>query len=287
MKFVCWLLAFLIGAANASPPYHILVTNDDGIGSPGIAALAAALGELGDVVVVAPKSDQSGMARASTVFQTGVPGVVPLLRDGRLFGYAVDGTPTDCVLVGMRWLRPDRKFDIVVSGINFGANLGTTTLYSGTVGAAVEAALAGIPAVAVSQDHRRKDYTRSATIATRIVERVLRQGLAPNTLLNVNIPAGNLRGVKVAPTGSSDLALDRFEPIGRAADGSTGLKLKLKRATQWQADTDTAYYMDGWVTVTPLQADLTARSDIGVIQSWALELPPPDATPANSPLAPR
>jgi len=279
MKVLCWALALFcfVGSAVAAPakerPYRILVTNDDGIAAPGIAALATALREIGEVVVVAPKTDQSGKAHSTSIFMTGVPSVAPVTHDGGVFGHAVDGTPADCVLLAIYWLQADRKFDVVVSGVNYGANLGTSSLYSGTVGATVEASLAGVPAIAVSQDHRLSDFTRSATIAAGIVERVLQDGLAPYTFLNVNIPGGELKGVKVAPMGNSNQTLDRFEPMGSATDGSTGLKLKLKRETTFMPETDTAFYMDGYVTITPLQADWTAHQDIKVLKKWPLELP--------------
>lgn len=286
MKALCWALALFwsIGSVVAAPanerPYRILVTNDDGIEAPGIAALATALKALGEVVVVAPKTDQSGRAH-STSIATGIASVAPFMRDGVQFGLAVDGTPADCVLVAIYWLHGGGKFDVVVSGINYGANLGAASLYSGTVGAALEGSLAGVPAIAFSQDHKRKDYTRSATIAAGIVERVLQQGLPQYTFLNVNIPGGELKGVKVAPMGYSNQALDRFEPIGGASDGSTGLKIKLKRETQQISETDTPFYMDGYVTITPLQADWTAHQDIKVLKKWPpLELPAEPEAPA-------
>lgn len=279
------VLALIAGSAAAGPtrerPYRILVTNDDGIEAPGIAALAGALRRLGDVVVVAPKTDQSGKAHATSLFTAGVPSVAPFMRDGGVFGYAVDGTPADCVLVAMHWLPSDRKFDIVVAGINYGANLGTASLYSGTVGATLEASLAAVPAIAFSQDHHRKDFTRSATIAAAIVERALNNGLAPYTFLNVNIPGGDLKGVRIAAMGSSNQSMDAIVATGSAADGTTGLKMKLKRESQVMVDTDTAYYLDGYVTVTPLQVDWTAHQDIRVLKQWALQLPADATAPAG------
>ena len=280
------LLLLFAGSAAAEPtrdrPYRILVTNDDGIEAPGIAALAGALRRLGDVVIVAPKSNQSGKAHATSLFAAGVPGVAPFMRDGSVFGYAVDGTPADCVLVAMYWPPSDRKFDIVVAGINYGANFGAASLYSGTVGAALEASLAAVPAIAFSQDHHRKDFTRSATIAAAIVEHVLHSGLAPYTFLNVNIPDGDLKGVRIAPMGNTNLSMDAVVPTGSAADGTTGLKMTLKRDdSQVIVDTDTAYYLDGYVTVTPLQVDWTSYQDIRVLKQWALQLPAEATAPAG------
>jgi 5'-nucleotidase len=281
MRTLHWallLLAGFVGAAAAEPatdrPYRILVTNDDGIDAPGLAALVTALKPLGEVIVVAPKGDQSGRAH-STSIATGIASVVPLTRDGTVFGHAVDGTPADTVLLALYWLHPDKKFDIVVSGINYGANLGAASLYSGTVGAALEGALAGLRAIAVSQDHKRADYSRSATIAAALVERVLREPPTPYTFLNVNIPGGELKGVKVAPMGNSNQGLERFEPAGTASDGSTGLKIRLKRETVQLPETDTAFYLDGYVTITPLQADWTAYESLRALKTWAPALPLP------------
>jgi 5'-nucleotidase len=270
-------LVLLLAACAAAPPapekhYRILVTNDDGIDAPGIVALAAAMKPLGEVVVVAPKTDQSGKAH-STSIGTGVASIVPVDRDGARFGYAVEGTPTDCVLVALYWLSRDAKFDLVVSGINRGANVGVGSLYSGTVGAALEGAIAKIPSIAFSQDTQRKEYAVSAQVAASVVARALKEGMAPYTFLNVNIPAGELKGVKVAPMGDGFYTLDRFDPI----EGTTGVKPVLKRATQFLPDRDTALYADGYVTIAPLQVDWTARDSVKPIERWLLELP--KATP--------
>ncbi len=274
----CTLLAFALAACalQPAPPqartYRILITNDDGIEHEGITALAAALGQLGEVVVVAPKTDQSGKSHSISILN-GVASVMPVMRDGVRFGYAVDGTPADCVLLALYWPPIAGKFDVVVSGINYGTNVGVASLYSGTVGATVEGALADIPSVAFSQDARLKEYGRSAAIAAKIVERVLKEGVPSRSFLNVNIPAGELKGFRVAPMGDSFYVLDRFETFGAASDGSTGVKLKLKRGTEFLPERDTDLYADGYVTLTPLQADWTARDFIESLQKWSLELP--------------
>jgi 5'-nucleotidase len=263
------LLAACAAAPSAPEPpkhYRILVTNDDGIEAPGIAALAEAMKPFGDVVVVAPKTDQSGKSHSVTILGS-LPKPVPVAHGGVPFGTAIDGTPADCVLAAIYWLSPDQKFDLVVSGINRGSNVGVGSLYSGTVGAALEGALAKIPAIAFSQDSARKEYTVSAQIAATIVERALHEGLAPYTFLNVNIPAGEPKGVKVAPMGDALYLLDRFDTSGDV------VKPVLKRATEFLPDRDTAFYADGYVTIAPLQADWTARDSVKPIGRWQIELP--------------
>jgi 5'-nucleotidase len=266
------LLALVCTVTWGAPLPRILVTNDDGIGSQGIAALVAALKPLGEVVVVAPASDQSGASHSISVLK-GVSGMSMVTRDGTSFGQAVNGTPADCVLTAIHWLHRERPFDLVVSGINHGTNVGAASLYSGTVGATVEAALSNIPAIAYSQDARRKEYEVSARIAAMLAARVLKEGLAPHSMLNVNVPAGEIKGIRVAPMGDSMYVVDRFEPDGEANDGSTGLTLKIKRGADFLPDSDTTYYAEGYVTVAPLQVDWTARESLERIRRWSLALP--------------
>lgn len=273
------LLSLTITACSSSPTtpsaperYRILVTNDDGIDAPGIKVLVAALEPLGEVVVVAPTKQQSGMSHAVSII-AGIQSVRLVEHDGVPFGHAVDGTPADSVLVGLYWLSDDQGFDIVVSGINYGTNVGTSSLYSGTVGAALEGALRGVPAVAISQDHRRTEYTVSAAIAAQIVERVLEEGLTPGTFLNVNVPEGELRGIRVARMDPKTTVVEGMEPMGSATDGSTGLRIKVKKQEQYPPDSDAALFLSGYVTVTPLQADWTAKGSIKPLQSWKLQLP--------------
>ncbi|HZP12382.1 MAG TPA: 5'/3'-nucleotidase SurE, partial [Nevskiaceae bacterium] len=236
------------------------------IDAPGIAALAEAMKPLGEVIVVAPKTDQSGKSHSTTILGS-LPKPIPVEHDGKPFGTAIDGTPADCVLAAVYWLSPDQKFDLVVSGINRGTNVGVGSLYSGTVGAAVEGALAKIPAIAFSQDSGRKEYAVSAQIAAKIVERAMKEGLAPYTLLNVNIPPGNPKGVKVASMGDSLYLLDHFETRGDV------VKPILKRATELLPDRDTAFYAEGYVTIAPLTIDWTSRESLKPIERWELELP--------------
>ncbi len=267
------MLAILVAACAAEPSapqppkhYRILVTNDDGIDAPGLAALAEAMKALGEVVVVAPKTDQSGKSHSVTILAS-MQKPIPVAHDGQPFGTAIDGTPADCVLAAVYWLSPDQKFDLVVSGINRGTNVGVGSLYSGTVGAAVEGALAKIPAIAFSQDSKRQEYATSAKIAAAITAQVLEHGIEPYTFLNVNIPAGDPKGIKVAPMGDALYLLDRFDTTGDV------VKPILKRATQFLPDRDTAFYAGGYVTIAPLTIDWTARDSLKTIERWPLALP--------------
>ena len=172
----------------------ILVTNDDGVRSEGIHALAQALKHLGEVTVVGPQTEASAIGHALTLRR---PLRMELLGDGV---YEVDGTPTDCVNIAITQLyKPKGAMpDLVVSGINKGYNLGDDVTYSGTVAGALEAALLGIPGIAVSQERTLNpyDFTQAASAAARVAALVLPTGLAPRTFLNVNVPSGQPKGMR-------------------------------------------------------------------------------------------
>lgn len=237
---------------------HILVTNDDGIMAPGIAALAHALRPLGDVEVVAPESTQSGAAHAITF-------MAPLICErismaGEFFGWSVDGSPADCVKLGVQELCTKRP-DLVVSGINAGSNRGVDVIYSGTVAGAVEAAFIGIPSLAISLEASGGfDFDRAGVHARDVVARALEVGIDRGTVLNVNIPRldrGSPRGVKVVrqSTASWTDGYDRREdPRGRPyfwlTDGG-------ERGDEPAVETDLSELRAGYVTITPLQHDLT------------------------------
>ncbi len=237
---------------------HILVTNDDGILAPGIKALAEALRPLGEVEVVAPDTGQSGAGHAVTF-------LTPLICErislrGEFFGWSVAGSPADCVKLGVRELCR-RRPDLVVSGINAGANRGVDVIYSGTVAAAVEAAFIGIPSLAISLASRGGfDFERAGQWARRIVGRALELGIAPGTVLNVNLPPldrGEPQGVRVVRQSTApwtDVYDRREDPRGRSyfwlADSG-------ERDASREPDTDLGALRAGFVTITPLQYDLT------------------------------
>lgn len=249
---------------------RILVTNDDGILAPGIAALAEALRPLAHIDVVAPESGQSGAAHAITF-------MAPLISErisigGRFFGWSVDGSPADCVKLGVSELCEARP-DLIVSGINAGANRGVDVIYSGTVAAAVEAAFIGIPSLAISLEAGGGfDFARAGEHARAIVERAVELGVSPGMVLNVNIPRldrGGPRGVRVVAQSTApwtDTYDRRTDPRGRTYFWLTD---QGGRAPEEDPDTDLVALRAGFVTVTPLQYDLTQYAQLKHLrQAW-------------------
>ena len=230
---------------------RILLTNDDGIGAPGLVALESAFADAGEVYVAAPSTEQSATSRAITLRQ-------PLrFHEQGTRRWAVDGTPADTVMIALNRIL-DFRPDIVVSGINNGPNLGENIFYSGTVAAAAEAAKYGIPAVAVSVDARSGvDFAGSAEFAVKLVRRILHDGLPPGVALNVNIPYPEPRGVAITRQSQKiarSLVVESHDPRGRPyywmhddppfADAEPG--------------SDYAAVRDGMISVTPLRFDPTA-----------------------------
>jgi 5'-nucleotidase len=236
---------------------RILLVNDDGIRAPGLAALHQAVRDLGEVTVVAPDSPQSAAARSITL---DVPVVCEEVRiAGSFSGIAVSGRPADCVKLAVRELM-DARPELVLAGINAGANVGVNVFYSGTVAAAAEGALFGIPSVAFSlDDPREKDYPRAGRLARWVLEGLLSGGLDAGELVNVNIPAlrrGEPRGVKVVAQGTAAIA----ETYRRGRDEGGRLVFKLVEYYEHSpqdGETDVTVLSDGHITVTPLHSDLT------------------------------
>jgi 5'-nucleotidase len=260
----------------------ILVTNDDGIGVPGLTALARALSEVGRVVVVAPDRDQSAVSHALTLTH-------PLrVKRHAEDVYSVDGTPTDCVNLGVFNIL-SKKVDLVVSGINRGFNLGDDVTYSGTVAAAFEGRLLGYPAIAVSRSvlpphapresawpHELEEtYEPAAAFATVLARTVLEKGIPDDTLLNVNVPLPPLRSVRVTRLGRrvyTEGVIERLDPSGRQYYWIGGAP------PEWTHDprSDHAAVSDGCVSVTPLHLDLTHDRVMEELSGWRLGLPGAD-----------
>jgi len=231
----------------------ILITNHDVIRAPGLAALAESLAELGRVVIVAPENDSSAAGHSLTLRR-------PLrVRERGKDTFSVDGTPTDCVTVGVHRLLPARP-DLVVSGINPGPNLGDDINYSGTVSAAVEATMLGIAAFAISlADYDATDFSVAARFSRILAVRILADGIPPDTLLNVNCPAGS----------AAEIQGIRFSRQGRRAyEGAiTAIADPWGRRHYWigggtpvdngGADADTAAIAAGFISITPLRLDRT------------------------------
>jgi 5'-nucleotidase len=240
---------------------RILVTNDDGHFSPGIHALAAALRGVGEVVIVAPQTEASAVGHALTLRR---PLRVEHVSDGV---YAVDGTPTDCVNVAIDQIL-QHKPDLIVSGINKGYNIGDDVTYSGTVAGALEAALLGFQAIAVSQEYSpgAMDFSVSAEFAARIAKKVLEHPLPIRTFLNINVPLGQIAGVRTTVQARRNHITNvarRDDPRGRAY-------FWIEEASDdWEHDeeSDQRAVSEGFISVTPLQPDLTDHDALAVTQS--------------------
>lgn len=244
----------------------ILLTNDDGILAPGIAAMRRVLGALGEVHVVAPESGQSASAHAITVQK---PIAVSRIHVHNEFhGHSVDGRPADCVKLGIQELVG--KPDMVVSGINDGANVSINVLYSGTVAAAADGAFLGIPSFAVSMAHGEElDFDRAARIAVVLIQAFMDRGMIGGQLININIPrleGGNPKGVRVAAQGvqtMDDKYVSFQGPAGRMyywLDGEFG---EIR-----DQDSDLKALSDGYVVITPLQFNMTDRERLTEVAKW-------------------
>lgn len=249
----------------------ILVCNDDGIDAPGIRALAAAMDALGEVWVVAPVSEQSAVGHAITVRDPVRARPWPFeVPSGKAEAYAVTGTPADCVKLALNQLLP-RPPALVVSGINRGPNTAVNVIYSGTVSAATEASILGIDAVAVSLcSWEGGDYEPAAHFAGRIAERVLRDGLPPGILLNVNVPAlpaeeiGGILATRQARSRWEESFSARTDPFDQPYYWLSGRFVNLDEGD----NTDLAAVENGYVSVTPIQHDLTAHQHLETLQHW-------------------
>jgi 5'-nucleotidase len=238
----------------------ILLTNDDGIHAEGLRYLKTAVHGLGDVFVVAPESEQSAIGHAITLYEP--IRVREIARDGGFYGYGVGGTPADAVKLAIHSLLPQPP-DLVISGINDGANLGINVLYSGTVSAATEAAILGAPAMAVSLAQKKSPPFEWALPHVRSLARlILRDGLPPGVALSVNIPAlpqEQVRGYKLTRQGlvkSQESYERREDPRGNSYYWLSG---EIQLASP-EDSTDYHAVRDGYVSVTPLHYDLTAHS---------------------------
>ncbi len=257
--------------SSSSDEPQILLCNDDGITATGIQALATALDGLGNLHVVAPESEQSAAGHAITVRDPvrarEVDFTVP---SGPIPAWAVSGTPTDAIKLACHELLDERP-DLVVSGINHGPNTAVNVLYSGTVSAATEAAILGIDAVAVSLcDWSSEDFAGAKRWSRRIVRRVLRSSLPRGVLLNVNVPAvpaEELEGVAVTRQARSkwEEGFDaRTDPAGRPYFWLSGTFVDLDDGLE----TDTVAVEEGYVSVTPIQPDMTAHSALDDLRDW-------------------
>jgi 5'-nucleotidase len=242
---------------------RILITNDDGYNSDGILALEEGLKEIGDVYMVAPEAEQSGASHSLTLAR-------PLrIRQIDARHWTVDGTPTDCVTLALNHiLAPELRPHICCSGINYGANLGDDATYSGTVAGALESTILGVPGLAFSlaayHDH---DFTESVKMASQITKKALTEGLPKWTLLNVNVPVGVPKGIRITKQGfksARPVISEHVDPRGKFYYWIG----ELRDGFRAEGGTDFEAVDAGYVSVTPMRSDLTSHSGIGKLKSW-------------------
>jgi len=248
---------------------QILLTNDDGVFAPGLRALHRELVRLGDVTVIAPAVEQSGVGHSISIL---TPLIVKQVdqEDGSTLGWMVEGSPADCVKLAVCELM-DRPPDLIVSGINSGANAGINVLYSGTVAAAIEGAFFKITSVAVSLELAEHfDYPHAARNAVRVLQQILAQAPPAGSLFNVNLPSharGEPKGVRVVPMG-----------VGRYGESFERRKDPRGRTYYWMSytppyhlegpETDVTSLAEGYITVTPLHFDMTRHDLLGELGRW-------------------
>ena len=250
---------------------RILLSNDDGIYAPGLQALHDAVKDLGEVTVVAPASEQSAVGHAITLSDP--IKARPIQRNGSFSGYAVGGTPADCVKLAVCALLP-QKPDLIISGINLGPNTGISVIYSGTVSAATEGTVLGIPSMAISlASYLQPRWDVAARAARQLAQHIARAGLPPDTLLNVNVPnlpADQIKGFAVTRMGRSRFVEKfdrRTDPQGNVYYWMDGDLELLGDVT----DTDIDAVNHGYISLTPIWFDLTHREALPIFRQWRLD----------------
>jgi 5'-nucleotidase len=247
----------------------ILVTNDDGVQAPGILALAIAMQQFGDVQIAAPARNQSASGHKKTLFsdiqfkETSLANGMPAI--------SIDGSPADCIALSAMGLKATWPPRLVVSGINRGANMGQDITYSGTVTAALESAIQGIPSLAVSLDNHDanalEDYAVAATVAATVVSFMLKKTLPPLTILNLNIPSGDVKGIRLTRQGLRiyrDVIEINGDIVRIAGEPPTGILDA--------AGTDIWAVHNGYASLTPIHLDLTAHYFMADLANWDVSL---------------
>ena len=250
---------------------NILVSNDDGIDSRGISELAKYLSQIGNVTVIAPRSEQSAVGHAITMK---IPlRVTKYYKDGDLFGYAVEGTPADCIKIGVRSIM-ETPPDVVVSGINHGSNTAINIIYSGTVSAAREAAIMDIPSIAISvTSNAAEHFEYAGKLAQIFVKEIVEKGLEKGTLLNINVPdlpAEEIKGTLLTTQGKSkweEIYDKRVDPYGKDYYWLTGQLTEVDK--EW--GTDQFAINNKYAAVTPIHFDLTDYKTFDNMKSWNIE----------------
>ncbi len=245
---------------------RILVTNDDGIDSPGLHALVSELAKVGEVVVVAPRSNCSGSSHSVRILGPVrvVAHEVPAAKEA----WAVGGTPADAVRFGIVGVGKRKRFDLVVSGINRGANVGLVAHYSGTVGAAMEGVYQGVPGIAVSEAGSQRDHGIAARFAALFVRKLWARGAPKGIGYNINVPAGlpgDLRGVAVARMGGSHILVREYEQKGEGV-----FEARVEDVQDGPQGSDSRAFHEGMITVVPIRLDWTDEGSLAALREWKL-----------------
>lgn len=250
----------------------ILISNDDGIESKGINTLVKEISKFAEVLVAAPHTQMSAAGHAITV--SNPIRATRIIKDKKFFGYAVEGTPADCVKLGVRNLYGKRKFDLCISGINQGANTAINIIYSGTVSAATEATILGIPSIAISLGSMSyMDFEPSARFAAKMAKLVLKNGLPKGTLLNVNLPAvpeSKIKGVLLTKQGKSDwedFYEERLDPNKKPYYWLVGDHVLSDKTN----DLDHKAIQENYISITPIHYDLTDYKMLDELQEWKIK----------------
>ena len=252
---------------------NVLLTNDDGIGAPGLAALEKEISKIADVMVVAPATEMSAVGHAITLSDP--LRATEYYKNGTFFGHAVNGTPADCVKIAYWALLKDKpKPDLLISGINLGSNAGINTIYSGTVSAATEGAILQLPSFAISLATYTNPYFEvAAQFAAHLSKLLIKQKLPESVFLNVNVPPlkkEELKGVKITKQGLTSYWEEfevRTDPRQRKYYWLTGEKQKISP----DKNVDDRALEDKFITITPVHYDLTHYPSIEALNSWNIE----------------
>jgi 5'-nucleotidase len=252
---------------------RILIVNDDGIDSPGVQALVDAFASIAEVHVCAPASNRSG-ASASTSALSELMEVVPHEIKGARSAWSVSGQPVDAAQFGLFELGPTGKpsdFDLVISGINDGANVGNLQQYSGTVGAASAAVHYGVPAIAISQASRLRSFEFSAQFAVRFVQQLNEHGAQAGIVYSINIPVVNeeqLAGIQPAPQGGEYIQINDYLRV-TDAEGKQTARARFDYKREQPDGSDTAYFLGKHITITPLRIDRTDAAVLAELEAWS------------------
>jgi len=245
-------------------PYRILISNDDGIQSEGIRHLAIAVAEFADVVVVAPAKNESGASQSTRFFSVRAE-AKPVHISESFSAFALNAAPADCVAYGILIFGQDKPFDLVLSGVNKGGNVGSSFLQSGTIGAAFQGLVYGIPSIAVSQHTRREGFAVSIAFAVEVVKSLLTAPMPDDVLLSINVPASDILGVKVLPADLQpyNVKLERMED-----ESGTFYKPSIHPLEQPHEGYDIESFRQGYITLTPLKLDRNAYDSMDAMKQY-------------------